>query len=69
MRSPHTCKKLLSGEPKAGISRISSTNVDFLMQAVKKMYMGFKQTRYISRKPVPGFETGTGGFTIDSVIT
>jgi hypothetical protein len=58
----HLQQRLLSEELKAGISIVSRTNVDLPTQNIKNLY-GFKLNLYISGKPFPGFEPGTGGFS------
>jgi hypothetical protein len=56
---------LLSGGPKAGIHKVGRTDVDLPLQTfIKDLYEFLNKNPYISGKPVPGVEPGTGGFNM-----
>jgi hypothetical protein len=49
---------------------MSGTAVDYLLEStIKNLYEFKKKTRYISGKPAPGIEPGTGGFNDLSAST
>jgi len=61
---PHTCNSGCSAESPRQEQQSEQIKRWLADANRKKIYMSFKWNRYVSGKPVPEFETGTGDFNV-----